>query len=71
MSQHASGGYETQNWDEQPYGERDGEPKFTRAHAENTFMGDLEATIRFDLLMVYRHDNFCSFTGLERGRQAW
>jgi hypothetical protein len=63
---HAQGGYETKDWDEQQFDERQGEPKFTRVQAINMFHGDLDAESHIALLMVYPNDNFCSFTGLER-----
>ena len=72
MSTHASGGYETKNWDEKVYDERAGEPKFTRVSADNTFQGDLEAESHVEFLIVYLNDNASNFTGLERvtGRLA-
>lgn len=66
MSTHATGTFEMQTWDEQPYSEIDGGMKFTRASVTNAFHGDIEGETTLEYLMAYPDKDSASFVGLER-----
>ena len=53
-------------WDEKPYDEMEGRPKFTRASVKKTFAGDIEGESTVEYLMAHRLDGAATFVGLER-----
>lgn len=63
---HATGSFEVKNWDEKPYSEIAGQPKFTQADVVYAYHGDFEGegTIRY--LMCYSSNNIAYFVGYEQ-----
>ena len=72
MPTQGKGTYEVTGWDEEPYEEKPGEPKLTKAHINSTFSGDIEGDGSAEYLMAYPSETFASFVGLHRvsGRVA-
>ncbi len=66
MSTHATGTFEMNSWDEQPYSEIEGQAKLTRASVTNIFHGDIEAESMLEYLMAYPNQDSANFVGLER-----
>jgi hypothetical protein len=66
MNMHATATFEMKSWDEKPYNEIEGLPKFTRASVTKSFKGDVEGEGALEYLMMYRADGSASFVGLER-----
>jgi uncharacterized protein DUF3224 len=66
MSTHARGTFEIRSWDENPYDERDGAARLTRASVAQGFSGDLEGEGSVEWLMCYREDKTADFVGLQR-----
>lgn len=66
MSEHATGTFDLDRWEEQPpYDERDGN-KLTRVHIEKTFHGDLEGTSTAEIITVYTSAGPAAYVGVER-----
>jgi Protein of unknown function (DUF3224) len=65
MTTQATGTFELQSWDEQPYAELDG-GKLTRATVRQAFSGDIEGDGLVEWLMCYRADETADFVGLVR-----
>jgi hypothetical protein len=66
MSTRATGTAEIKIWDEKPYNETEGWPKFTHASVTESFHGDIEGTGTVEYLMMYREDGSISFVSMER-----
>ncbi len=66
MTINVQGTFEVKSWDEQPYNESEGQPKFTRADAVFAYHGDLEGEGRVTYLMCYVSDTSAYFLGQER-----
>ena len=66
MARHANATFEVTNWEETPFHEEQGGPKFTRATVTKTFSGDLEGEATVEYLMVHRPDRTATFVGIER-----
>lgn len=66
MSTRATGKFEVKNWDENPYDEREGASKTTRASVKQEFKGDIEGEGSVEYLMAYREDGTADFVGLQR-----
>jgi hypothetical protein len=62
----ASGEFENTSWAEEPFDEREGAGKLTRAAVEQAFRGDLTATATIQWLMAYRPDGTAEFVGIQR-----
>jgi hypothetical protein len=65
VAMHASGTFDIESWDEQPYDEQEG-VKLTRTRVIKTFHGDLEGKSTAELLMVYAREGSAAYTGFER-----
>jgi len=61
----ATGEFKVSSWDEQPYEERDGGAKLTRAEVALAFTGDLDADGAVQWLMAYGLDGSAAFVGLQ------
>ena len=72
MPDHATSTFTVTSWTEEPWDERPGGPKVTRAVVAKAFTGDLEGSSALQYLMAYRDDGSADFVGLERvdGRLA-
>jgi hypothetical protein len=66
MATRAAGRIDVKTWDETPYGEVDGGPKFVRVAVTETFSGDIEGEGEVTFLQVVRADGSASFVGVER-----
>ena len=66
MSMLATGGIETQSWDEQTVEDLGDGRKTTRVTATNKLTGDIDAESRVEFLLAYTGDDYCSFVGVER-----
>jgi hypothetical protein len=66
MKNSANARFAITKWDERPYSENQGEPRFTRASVTKTYSGDIEGQAQVEYLMMYRSDGSASFVGLER-----
>lgn len=66
MGTRAMGTVEGKAWDEQPYGDIDGEKKLARADVTNVFRGDLEGEGSLVYLLAYGEGDFAGFVGLEQ-----
>ena len=64
----ATATFTVSGWDEQPWDERDGAPKMTRAVVQKRFEGDLDGESELQYLMAYRPDGSADYVGLERIR---
>jgi len=64
----ASGTFELQSWDEEPYEELDDGGKLTRASVTQAFEGAVVGDGAVQWLMVYRPDGTAHFVGLQRVR---
>jgi hypothetical protein len=62
----ATGEFENTSWDEEPFDERPGAGKLTRAAVGQKFTGDLTATATIQWLMAYRPDGTAEFVGIQR-----
>ena len=58
------GAFRVMNWDERPYDEAPGQPKFTHARVTHELTGGIEGEASICYLMVYRPDRTASFVGL-------
>ena len=65
MGERATGTFEIDSWEEEPYDERDG-VKLTRTRATKTFRGEVEGTSTAELLMTYVADEGVAYAGSER-----
>ena len=59
-----AGAFKTMSWDETPYDEAPGQPKFTHARVTHELTGGIEGEASICYLMVYRPDRTASFVGL-------
>src|SRR5262245_60627418 len=66
MRKTAHARFSINRWDEQPYSERQGLPKMTRASVDKTLPGDFDGEGHVEYLMMYRSDGTAAFVGLER-----
>jgi hypothetical protein len=66
MTTHAEATFTIDSWDENPWDERDGRPKMTRAEVRKSFEGDLEGKSELQYLMAYRPDGSADFVAIER-----
>ena len=66
MTAHASGSFEIEAWDEQPYVEIEGGGKLTRAEVRQAISGDIAGEGEVQWLMCYREDQTADFVGLQR-----
>lgn len=66
MNHSAETTFRVESWDEDPYDEREGERKLTRARVVRGYEGQLEGEGRAEYLMMYREDGSASFVGHER-----
>jgi hypothetical protein len=66
MTTRATGTFEIDSWDEEPYDEREG-TKLARARVAKTFSGDLEGASTTDLLLAYgSEEGSAAYVGFER-----
>jgi hypothetical protein len=63
--QNASGTFQVDSWDEEPYDEADG-AKLSRASLTKTFHGDLEGTSSAELLVAIAQESSRAYVGIER-----
>jgi hypothetical protein len=63
--QHAQASFSVKKWEEAPYLELDGGVKFSQAHVENIYQGDIEGESTLEYLLYYNGDGSYSFVGLE------
>lgn len=61
----AAGTFSITSWEEQPYEEREGGAKLTRASVTQAFTGDLEAEGVVQWLMSYGTDGTAAFVGMQ------
>jgi Protein of unknown function (DUF3224) len=66
MSQHVTGTFKIEGWDEQTYLEEESGGKLSRASVKQTFAGDIEGEGVVEWLMCYRPDQTADFVGLQR-----
>jgi hypothetical protein len=66
MKGRATGTFEIQHWDEQPYQEIGDGAKLSRASVTNAFQGDIEGEGTLEYLMMYPDAESASFVGHER-----
>jgi hypothetical protein len=64
MSEHASGTFEIQNWQQRDYDET--EPKLSRASVVEAYSGDIEALANVEYLMASLPDGSAQFVGQVR-----
>jgi hypothetical protein len=66
MTTRATGTFEIDSWDEEPYDELEG-TKLARARVAKTFHGDVEGTSTTDLLLAYgAEEGSAAYVGFER-----
>lgn len=66
MSPQATGTFEIEVWDEQPYDEHE-DTKLTRTHVTKSFHSDIQGTSTAELLMAYGAvEGSAAYTGFER-----
>jgi len=66
MKRNATGTFTLDRWEEEkPYLEQEG-VKFTRAHIDKTFQGDLVGTSRTEITMVHTASGPAAYVGVER-----
>lgn len=65
MQTHVKATFSLKSWDEKPYKEMDGGAKFTQAHVQQIYQGDLEAESSVEYLMFYDSGGKVKFVGLE------
>ena len=72
MTEHASGRFKLDSWDEASYAQTGDGGKLTRASVKQTFFGDIEGQGTVEWLMAYRGDETAHFVGLQHvaGRLA-
>jgi hypothetical protein len=63
--QTASGTFQVDSWEEEPYDEADG-AKLSRASLTKTFHGDLEGTSSAELLVAIAQESSRAYVGIER-----
>jgi hypothetical protein len=61
----ATGTFSITSWDEQPYQEREGGAKLTRASVTQAFSGDLAGEGSVQWLMSYAPDGTAAFVGMQ------
>jgi Protein of unknown function (DUF3224) len=66
MKMHATGSFEVKSWNEQPYGEIDGQPKLTRAEVVYAYHGGLEGEGQIVYLMCYSSNNIMKLLKLKQ-----
>lgn len=66
MTTEYTGVYQVTKWDENPYDEREGEPKATKATITDTFTGVIEGEGTAEMLMLYTTESAASFVGHQR-----
>jgi hypothetical protein len=62
----ATGTFQVQGWDENPYDTSEDGSKLTRAEVTQGFQGDIEGDGAVQWLMAYRPDGTAHFVGLQR-----
>ena len=66
MTTRATGMFEIDSWDEEPYDEREG-TKLARVKVAKTFKGDVEGASTTDLLLAYgSEEGSAAYVGFER-----
>lgn len=65
MSNHATGTFDIDSWEQAPYDERDG-VSLSRTRVTKTFHGDIEGISTAELLMAGARDGSAAYVGLER-----
>ena len=66
MPTRATGTFEIDSWDEEPYDEREG-TKLARVRVAKTFRGDVEGVSTTDLLLAYgAEEGSAAYVGFER-----
>lgn len=65
MSNHATGTFDIDSWEQTPYDERDG-VSLSRTRVTKTFHGDIEGISTAELLMAGARDGSAAYVGLER-----
>ena len=66
MTTRATGTFEIDSWDEEPYDEREG-TKLARVRVAKTFRGDVEGASTTDLLLAYvAEEGSAAYVGFER-----
>jgi hypothetical protein len=66
MTTHAEAKFTVDSWEENPWDEREGRAKMTRAEVTKSFEGDLEGKSTLLYLMTYRPNGSADFVGMER-----
>jgi hypothetical protein len=66
MSQHATGTFKIEGWEEETYVEEESGGKLTRASVKQSFAGDIQGEGGVEWLMCYRPDQTADFVGLQR-----
>jgi hypothetical protein len=61
-----TGEFEVTSWNEEPYAQREGERKLTRASVTQTLSGGLTGTGEVEWLMSYQEDGTARFVGLQQ-----
>jgi Protein of unknown function (DUF3224) len=61
-----TGEFEVTSWNEEPYAQREGERKLTRAKVGQKLSGDLTGTGAVEWLMSYQEDGTARFVGLQQ-----
>jgi hypothetical protein len=66
MGTQVSATFEVKSWDENPFDERTGLPKVTRASVTKEYSGDIDGVSATEWLMAYAEDGSATFVGIER-----
>ena len=61
-----TGEFEVTSWNEEPYAQRDGERKLTRASVTQELSGGVTGTGAVEWLMSYQQDGTARFVGLQQ-----
>jgi len=61
-----TGEFEVTSWNEEPYAQREGERKLTRARVTQTLSGGVTGTGAVEWLMSYQEDGTARFVGLQQ-----
>jgi hypothetical protein len=64
MKKLAKGGFEIEDWKENPAGAKAG-PKVTRASVKQRYIGDIKGTGTIEYVMIYRPDKTAEYSGVE------